>query len=66
MSGKAKGKNREQRSAPTYGPKEAAGGRTADGIDDKIDVSHIVFGFGLRVVDELVGTQFAEERFVPG
>ena len=38
----------------------------ADGIDDKIDVAHIVFGFGLRVVDELVGAQFAKERFVPG
>ena len=60
MSGKAEGKNREQRAARTDGLQKAARGRAADSVDDEIDVAHIVFGLGLRVVDELVSTQFAE------
>lgn len=43
---------------------EAAAAGAADGVENEVDVVHEFLGTALGVVDELVGAELAQERFM--
>src|SRR2546423_6686147 len=53
-AGEPQRKDREQRTAPPQGAKEARRVRAADRIDDEVDATDHIFGSILGVVDDLV------------
>jgi hypothetical protein len=61
---KPRGEDREESAATFEGAQEATGGRTADGVDDEIDVTRDILGRSLGVVDEFVCAEGAHERLV--
>ena len=63
-TGGAKTEDREQCPAAFEGSEEASGCRSANRVDDEIDVMHHVFGSDLGIVDERIGAEVAQKCFV--
>ena len=56
--------HREQGAATPERAQEATGGGTAQRVEDEVDVVRDVLGRGPGVVDDLVGAELAQERFL--